>query len=571
MKRFLKHAIGMALLTLAFVLAPAFLSGQLGLKTGTAYAIINISNPAGPLSDGAAHVGSAQVPASGYGVPAQGPITLPANPSQAQASFAQGQSAIVCYSSTQTPGAVNANTCAEQALTVTGVAAGSLVYVSNPTLTTLGFAGLGIAGARVSAANTVQVKFFNVTAGNLTPTATQAYLFVEIRGPLIQTQAVTPKAVAATSTSTQQFATVPAAGQQGLSSAQHGLTSGVTALNQNPPAITTLAPGAVPTPVNQIPVLLGTPQTVIGNKPTEQAGLAIHNWRIAGNNLLEVNYLNTSGAPITPTAETYSFFACRGMSLHGVVEYLVNVGTLGALTATDNTNYSLTVNGVVVGDRVAYIVKPSEQAHVGTYTGRVSAANTVIINVMDANAAAATPTGSEVWAIGIVKAFVARGAILTQFTAVFTPAQVAAVIGAEQTFALPNALGITPKANSFIAGFNVMAVGAGVNNGGLASTGFNGSAGSLGSPLPTGLVIGGVRISADNVLAIGFCNVTAAAIQPPALMITILLAPGDISGSAASAAGSGVVYGYDVQDQQQMETLVAIEQALIAQNWLMGS
>jgi len=62
--------------------------------------------------------------------------------------------------------AVSADTGGEQQVTVTGVPAGSAVNVMPPPGMP---AGLVIGGARVSAANTVQVNFVNVTASSLTP------------------------------------------------------------------------------------------------------------------------------------------------------------------------------------------------------------------------------------------------------------------------------------------------------------------------------------------------------------------------------------------------------------------
>lgn len=59
------------------------------------------------------------------------------------------------------PASVATITTAEQAMTVTGVKPGDIVFVTKPTLT----AGLAVAGARVSAADTVQVTFVNPTAG----------------------------------------------------------------------------------------------------------------------------------------------------------------------------------------------------------------------------------------------------------------------------------------------------------------------------------------------------------------------------------------------------------------------
>lgn len=73
---------------------------------------------------------------------------------------------------TLSPAAVAANTTAEQTFTVFGVQVGDVVYVNKPTAQ----AGIGIVGARVSAANTLAITFSNNTAGSITPTASEKYL-----------------------------------------------------------------------------------------------------------------------------------------------------------------------------------------------------------------------------------------------------------------------------------------------------------------------------------------------------------------------------------------------------------
>jgi hypothetical protein len=77
----------------------------------------------------------------------------------------------VVYSVALTPAAVAANTTAEQGFTVTGLTAQQIVWVNKPTATT----GLGIAGCRVSAANTLGITFVNVTGAAITPPA-ETYL-----------------------------------------------------------------------------------------------------------------------------------------------------------------------------------------------------------------------------------------------------------------------------------------------------------------------------------------------------------------------------------------------------------
>lgn len=66
---------------------------------------------------------------------------------------------------TLSPNAVAANTTAEQTFTVTGLVAGTEVYVTKPSFTL----GLSVAGARVSAANTLAINFANNTGSSITP------------------------------------------------------------------------------------------------------------------------------------------------------------------------------------------------------------------------------------------------------------------------------------------------------------------------------------------------------------------------------------------------------------------
>ena len=70
--------------------------------------------------------------------------------------------------------ATAANTTAEQDVTVVGLAVGDLVIVSKPTAQ----AGLGVAGVRVSAADTLSIVFNNPTAAGVTATAEEKWLGV---------------------------------------------------------------------------------------------------------------------------------------------------------------------------------------------------------------------------------------------------------------------------------------------------------------------------------------------------------------------------------------------------------
>ena len=76
-----------------------------------------------------------------------------------------------------TPASVSATTSAEQTFTLSGVEVGDWVGVSTTASTGNATA---IAGARVSAANTIAIRYVNPTAGALTPAA-DTYLVNVVR------------------------------------------------------------------------------------------------------------------------------------------------------------------------------------------------------------------------------------------------------------------------------------------------------------------------------------------------------------------------------------------------------
>ncbi len=76
-------------------------------------------------------------------------------------------SQIRIYSQTITPASVGAATVAEQTFTVTGLTTADKVIVNPAAIAN----ATGIAGFRVSAADTLAVRFVNPTAGALVPTA----------------------------------------------------------------------------------------------------------------------------------------------------------------------------------------------------------------------------------------------------------------------------------------------------------------------------------------------------------------------------------------------------------------
>jgi hypothetical protein len=83
---------------------------------------------------------------------------------------------IFLLQSALTPSIVNTVTAPEQTFTVNGLLTSDFVQVMKPTAQ----AGLGIAGARVSAADTLAITYVNPTAGNITPTA-ETYIILVVR------------------------------------------------------------------------------------------------------------------------------------------------------------------------------------------------------------------------------------------------------------------------------------------------------------------------------------------------------------------------------------------------------
>lgn len=555
MKRMIRHVTGVALLALALLLAPAYLAGIAGMDSGRAYAAATstVAQASGPTNGGIA-LGESGTPQGGFGQA----ISQPTNPSQAAASYALGQSCVVIYLSAQTPAAVNANTTAEQDFTVTGVATGSVIAISKPTTQ----AGIGIVNARAKAADTVAVTFINVTAGNITPTAAQNYWVMEFRGPLIQsTGTLTFGAVTARTTKEFEFTLTPGTGQQGVSSAKVADEPSTYGLS---PDINSIDGAAVGTAVSSqqsqailttSDVLNGNPQCLVINKPTAQADVSVANVRVLGNNKIAITIGNTHATdPKTATAEAYSFIALRGVSLYGDVIYGVDVGTVAAVNTVTAPQITFTVNGLATTDIIKSVTKPTDQAGLAIGQARVTALNTAGIKYINPTAGNITPTADEVYLLTVQKNFGSgEGAVLTQFAPALTNvAAVATITGAEQTFSVSGLVSAAP-----LAGFNV-AVGTGWSAG-------------LGTSLPPGLVVGGVRVSATDTLAVNLLNLTANSITPGNLQATVLQGQPDSSGITAGLDGSFVAWPLAPQAVQIAETLNALQAGLKKLGWILGA
>ena len=82
------------------------------------------------------------------------------------------------FTVTLSPASVANATSAEQTFTMMGLLTTDYVYVNKPTAQ----AGLGIVGARVSAADVLAITFMNATSATITPTANQSYIVHVVRG-----------------------------------------------------------------------------------------------------------------------------------------------------------------------------------------------------------------------------------------------------------------------------------------------------------------------------------------------------------------------------------------------------
>jgi len=81
------------------------------------------------------------------------------------------------YEGSLTPAQVAAAISVEEEFTMLGINSNDNIIVNPPSIT----AGIGIAGARASAKDTIAITFINATAGALTPPSGE-YRIIAIRG-----------------------------------------------------------------------------------------------------------------------------------------------------------------------------------------------------------------------------------------------------------------------------------------------------------------------------------------------------------------------------------------------------
>lgn len=257
---------------------------------------------------------------------------------------------VTVYATTQSPTSVAINTAAEQAITVTGVAAGQLVIINKPTAQ----AGLIVGTARVSGANTVQITLGNDTGAVITPTASETYEVTAIPASMTLAAVLSPTAVNPNTAVEQTFA-VP------------GVAAGAA---------------------------------VAVNKPTAQAGLIITGARSVSAGVIGITFANLTAATITPTAaESYLVFGQNGISLAPVETNLTAALTPTAVANNTSAEQTFTVPGLIASTPV-FVNKPSSQPGLSIGGARVSAANTLAITFVNNTANTITPTAGEIYTIG---------------------------------------------------------------------------------------------------------------------------------------------------------------------------
>lgn len=314
---------------------------------------------------------------------------------------------------------------------------------------------------------------------------------------------------------------------------------GAVVLKGFSPVTGTLSPAAVPPGITaeQTFAVAGIPagQLLQVIKPTQQNGLDIVGCRVISNGTIGVTFTNVTAATITPTAsEAYKCLALGGLDTINNQMLIEETLSLTASTNTVNSaNQGPTVTGLATSDVVLGVSKPTAQANFGIVGYFVSAANTLGITIANYAAATVTPTANDVYAISIYRP--SPVAPLVLYSPALTPAAIAANTAVEQTFTITGLVASSPVW---------------VNK----------------PSAQAGLGIGGVRVSAANVLAINFTNSTTASITPAAetyLVGNFQVPLGD--------AGSAWIQTADTLENQQSNLSDAMRAAMVSTGLMAGA
>lgn len=320
------------------------------------------------------------------------PVAQPSGAQESAVTAGQQTGSVgIMYSNTTSPTAVQPTITAEDALaTFIGTTSSFLITTGDILIVNkiAQQAGLGVGNTRVSASNSIGITFSNFTATTITPTATNSYGAVVLRGLPVISATLSPVAVQPNTIAEQQFA-VP------------GLIAGVA---------------------------------VQVTKPTSQANIDIMGCRVVSANVLGITFGNVTATTTTPTAaESYSIFQLIPLDAHNnsilIEEKLSPTASTNTVTSVEQ---GLTITGLATTDVVVGVTKPTAQTNFGIVGWRVSAANTLGLTIANFAAATVTPTASEVYGVAIYRPNPV--APLVVYTQTLTPVAVAANTTAEQTF-----------------------------------------------------------------------------------------------------------------------------------------
>jgi hypothetical protein len=418
-----------------------------------------------------------------------GAVPIPQRSSSMQASVQPfGGGVLTMYQVTATPSSVAANTFAEQPITVTGLQATDFIlHVDKPTTQ----AGLGMAGFRVSAANTLAVNYGNDTTGALTPT-TETYTVFAVSGPGTSGQSLTgvsvislvltPSAVPAnTDTVTagvqEQIFTVPggagAAGTAIINAA--GQVVGVQMTNNGtnywvPPDVD-FTGGVWP-----VEVLSG------GINGT---GTPI-NYQPAGVTTASVAGQTTNPLP-TPNATYPGGYGAKGVGIidgqgHVIGVQMVSLGVGYQVAPT--TTFMAGMN--IATGMVCHVTKPTSQAGLGVAQARAIKDYQIGITYVNNTTAAITPTAGETYKVFAANGFTALSNVLDYGMNVGTIAGITSFTSVESPITLSNV-----QATDRILGVSKPS-------------------------MQAGLLVGGARVSTTGVVGVTLGNITGATITPTA-------------------------------------------------------
>jgi hypothetical protein len=520
------------------------------------------------------------------GVSFNAPAAVRSNPMQGMIQGTGVGTLINFQANMATLAAVGANTCANSAnAVVNGLLTTDFVLgVSKPTANT----GLGVCGWRCSAANTIDVDFCNPTAGSLTPTAAESYMVTALRGLNTLTQTITVPAVLANGTTEQTYtfagtgatatATINAAGQitgitlvaggsgyivpptvvitpvvgQGGPGAGSGATAVTTVSSGQVTGISITNPGQGYTVAPLISFIGGNafaPGMIAAVNPgAYTANLGVGNVRVAGNNQIAIEWINTGGTNIATANVSYQIAAFNELvAASPITTISATLSGLTAVTANNSTQTAIALPGsaniiamqdfaISVNSNVGFV------ANLAAPWGQVTA-NSVAINFSCAGLNTGTP-GAGIYSVSLLRSNMA--APMTVNDIFITPTSVAAINTAEQTFTLPSNFTL-PAANICTVLVNKLSY-------------------------TPGIAIVGARAVSTTSIGITFYNGTNTAIVPPAEWYRVAAFVSPVPTVGAGNVTSGACYQpVSIAMNQVVDLQNELQQSLQAAGTIKGA